>query len=52
MPDYRSMYYKLFNKVTDAINILQEAQIDSEDAFIESRDATLIILEDEEGGAH
>jgi hypothetical protein len=48
MPDYRSMYYKLFNRVTDAINILQEAQRDSEDIFIESRDATLILLDDEE----
>lgn len=48
MPDYRAMYYQLFNKITDAINILQEAQTDSEEAFIESRDATLILLDEED----
>lgn len=48
MPDYRSMYYQLFNRVTDAINILQAAQRDGEEAFIESRDALLILLDAEE----
>jgi hypothetical protein len=48
MPDYRAMYYDLFNKVTDAINVLQEAQRASEEAFIESHDATLILLDEEE----
>lgn len=34
MPDYKAMYYNLFNKVTDAIHVLQEAQIEGEEAYI------------------
>ena len=33
--DYRAMYYRLFNRVSDAIEILQKAQQEGEDAFIE-----------------
>ena len=31
MADYKKMYYKLFNFVTDAIEILKKAQIETED---------------------
>jgi len=44
MPDYKSMYYRLFNRVSDAISVLQSAQQESEDAFIESQDEALIRL--------
>ena len=38
MSDYKSMYTKLFNAITDAIHILQQAQIETEDMFIEQED--------------
>ncbi|MCL1820820.1 MAG: hypothetical protein FWG36_09220 [Oscillospiraceae bacterium] len=34
MPDYKTMYFQLFNSVTDAITSLQKAQQDVEDVFI------------------
>ena len=36
MPDYKEMYLKLFNKVTDAIEILKEAQKETEEIYIKS----------------
>ena len=36
MPDYKSMYTELFNSVTDAIVILQEAQKKAEEKYIET----------------
>ena len=36
MPDYKTMYYKLFNAVTDAVEILQQAQSEAEERYIES----------------
>ena len=36
MPDYKKMYFKLFNSVTDAIEILQKAQIETEEIYITS----------------
>ena len=34
MVDYKSMYFDLFNSVTDAINILQEAQFNGEKEYL------------------
>ncbi len=36
MPDYKKMYYSLFNQVSDAIKQLQEAQKESEEIFIDT----------------
>ena len=36
MPDYKKMYQDLFNSVTDAIELLQEAQKKAEEKYIES----------------
>ncbi len=36
MPDYKTMYLKLFNAITDAVEILQDAQRKTEDIYIES----------------
>ena len=36
MPDYKTMYAKLFNAITDAVDILQQAQRDTEEIYIES----------------
>ena len=35
MVNYKKLYLRLFNAITDAIEILQKAQIDAEDAYIE-----------------
>lgn len=44
MADYKSMYYRLFNRVTDAIEILQAAQQESESTFTEAPDNPIIEL--------
>ena len=36
MPDYEKMYYELFNKITDAIEILKQAQKNAEEKFVSS----------------
>ena len=36
MPDYEKMYYTLFNAITDAVNILSEAQQKTEEIYITS----------------
>jgi hypothetical protein len=48
MPDYRKMYFELFNKVTDVISELQQAQRDAEQLYIESSCADLLRLATEE----
>lgn len=34
MSDYKSMYFKLFNKITDAVEILTQAQKEAEEMYI------------------
>jgi len=36
---YKKMYLNLFNQATDAINLLQKAQQDTEDYFINNEDS-------------
>ena len=36
MPDYKSMYLKLFNDVSDIIEALKKAQTEAEEKYIES----------------
>ena len=43
MPDYRQMYFELMAKVSKAIDILEEAQVAGEDAYMDDGG------EDEEG---
>lgn len=38
MADYKTMYENLFNSVTKAIEILQEAQIKAENTYITTTD--------------
>ncbi len=38
MPDYKAMYYKLFNDVSDFIEKLKKIQIDAEEFYLESTD--------------
>ena len=35
MPNYKKLYFKLFNAVTDAIEDLKQAQIDAEETYTE-----------------
>ncbi len=36
MPDYKTMYFKLFSAVTDAVEILAKAQRETEEIYINS----------------
>ncbi len=36
MPDYKTMYYKLFNAVSDIIEEFKKAQQDSEELYLDS----------------
>jgi len=44
MADYKSMYTKLFNSVTDAIGILQNAQAETEEMFLSQKDTEIVVL--------
>ncbi len=36
MPNYKKLYHKLFNAMTDAIITLQQAQLDVEKEYVEA----------------
>ena len=38
MPDYKSMYIRLFNNVTKAIELLQDGQREAEQIYLEGND--------------
>ncbi len=38
MVNYKKLYFRLFNAITDAIEILQKAQIDTEEAYMDEGD--------------
>ena len=38
MPDYKKLYFDLFNKVSDIIEELKEIQIKAEEMFLEEDD--------------
>ena len=46
MADYKSMYAKLFNSQTKAIQLLQQAQQETEDMFIEAEEPDIRLLSD------
>ncbi|AVQ95197.1 hypothetical protein DRA42_02440 [Ethanoligenens harbinense] len=43
MPDYKEMYFSLFNSITDAIELLKYAQMKSEELYIKSADDAPIL---------
>lgn len=43
MADYKSMYYQLVGKISDAIELLQEATRDTEEQYISSEETTVEI---------
>ena len=44
MADYAEMYRLLFREITKVINILQEAQLDTEEMYISADDTTITLL--------
>jgi hypothetical protein len=44
MADYKQMYAKLFNKVTDVIEELQEVQRQAENMYIESYEPEIVLF--------
>lgn len=44
MPNYQKMYYRLFNAVSDAIAILQTAQNDMEETYVDWEPVILEII--------
>ncbi len=44
MADYEKMYYELFGAVTKAIEILQQAQVDTEEMYISAKEPPIAIL--------
>lgn len=48
MADYKTMHTKLFNAVTDTVNLLQAAQVETEEMFIEQEDPQIILLDNED----
>lgn len=38
MPDYKSLYFELFNKLTDVIEELKDIQVKMEEKYIEEND--------------
>ena len=48
MPNYKKMYFKMFNRVTDIIEELKELQIECEDMNIDTYDESPEEDDDEE----
>jgi len=46
MTDYKAMYLALFNDVTDAIDLLQRAQQNTEEIFASGDDGVVLELKD------
>lgn len=44
MPDYKEMYFKLFNKVTDVIEELQQIQRETEELYISGSEPDVTML--------
>ncbi|MBQ1263906.1 MAG: hypothetical protein IIY04_00625 [Oscillospiraceae bacterium] len=49
MPNYQAMYLRLFNAVTDAIEILTKVQQDCEELYMSDDEPNLIVLPSDEG---
>jgi hypothetical protein len=52
MADYKKMYSKLFNTVTDTVKTLQAAQMETEEMYIDHDPTPITLLnpEDDNGG--
>jgi len=45
MADYKRMYTKLLNTVTDTIRTLQSAQVETEEMFLSQEEPNITVLE-------
>lgn len=52
MPDYKAMYIKLFQSQTEAIQLLQNAQQETEEMYIASEPTDIKILFPESDGGN
>lgn len=50
MADYKSMYAKLFNSQTKAIQLLQQAQQETEDMFVNAEEPDIRLLSELKNG--
>ena len=52
MADYKGMYYRLFNAITDAGKILNAAQVETEEMFVSQKEPEIIVLnqDNDDGG--
>lgn len=48
MDDYKTMYTRLFNAMTDAIGILQNAQIEAEELFTTQEEPKMTLLKSDD----
>lgn len=48
MPDYRKMYFLLFNKLTDIIEEIKAVQIETEENIISCEEVSILFTNDEE----
>jgi hypothetical protein len=48
MANYKKMYAKLFNTVTDVINILQASQVETEEMFMEQEKPIILLDNNDE----
>ena len=47
MPDYQKMYFTLFNKISDTIEELRQAQAETEEQYLDGTEANLHLLQPE-----
>lgn len=47
MPNYKEMYGKLFNKVTDVIEELRQVQRETEELYLRSEETKLSVVKPE-----
>jgi len=45
MADYKAMYTKLFNAITDVTRTLQNAQVGTEEIFLSQKESEIIALD-------
>ena len=48
MPDFKAMYFKMFNRISEAVQVLQKAQHEGETAYIQELDREIKMEEKKE----
>ena len=48
MTDYKEMYYKLFNRITDIIDELKEIQNEAEEIFIRDSELRILVIKNDD----